>query len=335
MPRTPTFICKVLLGLAASLAAFAQSAAQFPTVKRDGFANMVLTDGTSFVPRNPISRAKGGDDVIYWIQWNGPVPHSTLRCVITGPDTNLDDTENFASAEPGGYSVCGMETDDSDGGVFTFTQYLNGEKVGEKSITIDKQSFFGNLSLRKKWKWLVGALAGIILLAYWIRRKMTGDKRSLSAVMGGEAPDVPKKPGARGSVSIGSMTGPASGNLPPLATAPKVDPAEELARKLETFKRSLAVDPAFRLSKPEDVLPIAKAARAAGDPQIAVAALRGFDKINPGHALIPDVYLLSAKVMAEDLDNKDMARKILQHVLAKYPGHYLAQEAKRYLESLT
>jgi len=82
------------------------------------------------------------------------------------------------------------------------------------------------------------------------------------------------------------------------------------------------------------VLPIAKAARAAGDTNTAIAAVRGFDKAFPANALIPDVFVFTAKLMAEDLKNTEMARKIAEHVIAKYPGHYLAQEAKRILQTL-
>ena len=70
------------------------------------------------------------------------------------------------------------------------------------------------------------------------------------------------------------------------------------------------------------------------DPNAAIGAMRGFDKLNPGHSAIPEVYLLSAQIMAEDLKNTAMARKILEHVLAKHPGHHVAQEAKRYLQTL-
>ena len=57
---------------------------------RDGFAAMVLTDGTSFLPRTRITRAESGDDIVYWIQWQEPIPRSQLRCVISGPGTNID-----------------------------------------------------------------------------------------------------------------------------------------------------------------------------------------------------------------------------------------------------
>ena len=62
--------------------------------------------------------------------------------------------------------------------------------------------------------------------------------------------------------------------------------------------------------------------------------MRGFDKTFPGHSLIPDVFVFSAKLLAEDFKNHDMARKILEHVVAKYPGHHLAQEARNYLKGM-
>jgi tetratricopeptide (TPR) repeat protein len=340
------------------------------TKLRQGFATMLVTDGVSLIPRNPVNRAHAGDDVYFWIQWKEPVPKSSLRCVITGPDnTNIDETQNFAEAEGEGFSVCGMETEDSDGGTYYFTQYLDGEKVGESSINIEKEPFF-KLSMRKKWKYMLGALGFVAIGAYWIRRKMTGDTRSLKQVLGGESA---AERAVQDAIAIGTKAG-GGVAVPPIAArvpeAPKPDPATELrkmglqfqmligqpdksqglelgaryigqllkagreADALKVFKECLAASPAFRLAQAEEVLPMAKAARAANDPQAAVAAVRGFDKAYPGHALIPDVYLFSAKLMAEDLRNVDMARKILEHVLAKYPGHYLAQEAKRYLQAM-
>jgi hypothetical protein len=344
------------------------SPAEALTKMREGFASMVVTDGTSLMPRNRITVGHAGDEVVYWIQWKEPVPKSSLRCVITGPDTNLDDTENFAEAEGEGYSICGMQADDADAGTFHFTQYLDGEKVGEASILVEKQSFFSDLSFRKKWKYMMGALAAIILAVYWIRRKMTGDTRALKEILGGEAPAAAA---VRDAIVIGSRANPAGAPAAAPATAnskakdgpdlkklgaqfeyymgqPDKSQGLDAGRRylaaliaakddggaIKVLKQCAAADPAFRLSNPDDVLPLAKAARAAGDSQAAVAAVRGFDKAFPGHALIPDVFLFTAKLLAEDLRNTEMAKKILEHILQKYPGHYLAQEARRYLQSM-
>lgn len=356
------FAIVVALGL---LAVFARDAAA-ATKMRDGFATLLATDGVSLIPRNPVTQAHGGDDVYYWIQWKEPVPRSVLRCVVTGPDTDIDETQNFAEAEGEGFSVCGMETEDSDAGTFVFKQYLDGELVGEKSIVLEKEPFFGKLSLRRKFKWMMGGLGLVLLGGYWVRRKATGDTRSFKEVMGGE-PD-PRK--AAGALRIGARVAAAQAmETAPAPVAPPADEAEVLrkaglqyralmaqpdkskaleagrayigqllkardaAEAAKVFKECVAADGAFRLA-PEQVLPVARAARAAGDPQAAVAAVRGFDKANPGHALIPEVYVFSARLMAEDLDNAAMARRILQHVVEKYPGHHVAPEAKRYLQAM-
>ena len=345
------------IALAAVPAAFAANV----TKMREGFATMLLVDGNSLIPRNPTTRAQAGDDVYYWIQWKEPVPKSQLRCVITGPDTNIDETEFFLEDQAEGFSVCGMETEDSDSGTFTFTQYLDGEKVGQSTIFLEKRPFFR--SVRQKWKWMMGGLSLVILAVYWVRRKMTGDTRSLKEVVGGESK---AQAAVRDALVIGGKVGaaPAAAAAAPgneadelrkaglqfqtMIAQPDKAKGLELGRRyagmllkakneseaLKVFKACLAADPAFRLSQAEDVLPLAKAARAAKDPNAAIAAVRGFDKAFPGHAQIPDVFVFSAKLLAEDLGNAAMARKILEHVLQKYPGHYLAQEAKRYLQQM-
>jgi hypothetical protein len=112
------------------------------------------------------------------------------------------------------------------------------------------------------------------------------------------------------------------------APAPLTD-----ADKLKIFRQRLALDAQYRPA-PDEVLALARAARGAKDSTTAVAIVRGFDKANPGHADVPQVYFFSAQLMAEDLGDRDMARKILEHLLKRFPGHYIAREAKAYLDGL-
>ena len=100
------------------------------------------------------------------------------------------------------------------------------------------------------------------------------------------------------------------------------------------FKRCRAVNAEFQPLEAGEALPIAKAARALKDPTTAIGVLRGFDKRNPGHADIPAVYVFSARLLCEDLGDAEMAKRILEHVLKKYPGHSIAAEAGLLLKTL-
>ena len=203
------------------------------------------------------------------------------------------------------------------------------ELVSERKIAIESNSLFGKMTMKKEAKYAIGGLAVLFLAVYWVRKKLAGDHEGAAEVLApaGEvrARRDPVVIGARLQAEAAAQAGGTFERKPQPAEPPD---------RLAVFKKSLAVDPAFRPTRAEDVLPIAKEARAAGDAHTAIAALRGFDKVHPGHELVPDVYFFSARLMAEDLKNTAMARKVLEHLVQKYPGHYLAQEAKRYLTSL-
>jgi hypothetical protein len=321
-------------GLLCILALLAPAAASSATKIDEGFATLVRPDGEHLAPANRVSRASAGDDVFYWVQWKDhPVGRSTLRCVVkdAAGKVIVDESETYTDSVAEGYSICALDTDvrGFEGGSYQFALYLDGELAAERSLPIEKKSFFGKIGLVRQFKWALGGLAAIGLAIYWVRKKMQGDHEGAAEVFA-PAADVkmardPVVIGARLAAEALSQGG---GTFERKPQPP--DPADQLA----IFKKSLCVDPGFRPSRPEDALPIAKAARAAGDPHTAVAALRGFDKAHPGHALIPEVYFFSAKLMAEDLNNAEMAKKVLAHILQKYPGHHVAPEAKRYLQSM-
>jgi len=274
---------------------------------------------------NRVSSAFSDDAVYYWMRVKEREgAKSKTRCVVTDPNgvPLIDEVEEFDEEGDEGYLFCGVDGDEKElaAGTHTFAIYLNGEKLGERAVPIEKRSFFGKLGIYRQFKWALGGLAMLIIGYYWIRKKLYGDKTIDAA--------FPEKP-AKGApkVQIGSRVAGAT-PAPAAPAAPSVDD------QLNGFKAKLAADPGFRIARAEDVLPIARAARAAGDSKTAVAAVRGFDKAFPAHALIPDVFVFSAKVLAEDFKNHDMARKILEHVVARYPGHYLAQEARNYLKEM-
>jgi len=320
----------LLVFVAALSAAIDVSAAV--TILEEGVSTGVTRRGNL----NKVTKAFTTDQVYYWIRYEGTDgKKSTMRCVVTDPrGVPIDDSKDVFEEEAGGdnWTLCGVDGDEMDlvAGTYKFEISLNGEKIGERTVPVEAQSFFGQLTARKKYKYGMAALSLAIILFFWIRKKFFGDKTFDEA-----AKETFGKPAAAGAggVVIGSRV---AGAMPgaTAAQAPKTPPPPTPADLAVNFKAKLAADPNFKLAKAEEVLPIAKAARAAGDSKTAIAAVRGFDKTFPGHALIPDVFLFSAKLLSEDFKNHDMARKILEHVIAKYPGHYLAQEAKTYLKGM-
>lgn len=274
-----------------------------------------------------LNRGKAGDDVVYWIQWQDLDPRTKVQCTVRKDNASgevLFEEDGEIDSDEGTYSLCAMETDGEDAGNYWFSQTVGGEKAGERIIVLESGSWWNGLSMYRKWKYGIGGLALVIVGAGWIRKKMGG----AAATEGAADADAQGKL-AKAGVVIGSKL---KESAAPAEPPPPPKPSGEDA--YQAFKKRLAVDKAARVGEAEEVLPIAKAARAAGDANTAIAALRGFDKAFPGNSLIPDVFVFTAKLMAEDLKNTDMARKILEHVVAKYPGHDLAQEAKRALQAL-
>jgi hypothetical protein len=242
-----------------------------------------------------------------------------------------------------------------------------GPRPEEARLTLrDFQAPQGALSPWKKFRYVLAAGLLLFVVAFWLWRRMRGDTRSLRQAVRGEAAMTPEAlvigNRAASEAALARASAPAANSasqeaerlrkmdlqFQALIAAADKKPAVELGRsyigsllkaRRETdaarvFRECLAADPAFQTAQAEEALPIAKAARAAGDATTAVAALRGFDKRYPGHALLPEVYVFSAKLMAQDLGNAEMARKILMHVVARYPGHHLTPDAKKELAAL-
>jgi hypothetical protein len=315
---------RLLLVFVAALCAAVDVAAA-TTILEEGVSTGVTRRGNL----NKVSKAFTTDQIYYWIRYEGTDgKKSTMHCVVTDPNgIPIDDSKDVFEEEAGGdnWTMCGVDGDEMDlaAGTYKFQISLNGERIGERMVPVEARSFFGQLSARKKYKYALGVLGLIILVGGWVLKKVRAKKADDEAA----APAG----GTRG-VKIGANVASVGAAAP--AAAPKAPPPPSPADLAVDFKARLAKDPASKLARAEEVLPIAKAARAAGDSKTAIAAVRGFDKTFPGHALIPDVFVFSAKLLAEDFKNPDMARKILEHVVAKYPGHHLAQEARNYLKGM-
>ena len=84
----------------------------------------------------------------------------------------------------------------------------------------------------------------------------------------------------------------------------------------------------------DHIAPLAQAAIRNSKPQLAGRLIKGFDKKHAVHADIPKVYLVGAQLMAEWGGKPEEARRILEHLLKRFPTDAVALEAGRYLAAL-
>jgi tetratricopeptide (TPR) repeat protein len=103
---------------------------------------------------------------------------------------------------------------------------------------------------------------------------------------------------------------------------------------LAALRKLMALDPAFAVQDGDVVLPTATAAAQASDPALAADLLRNFDKRFPKHKDTPAVFFLGAKLLSEQSRQHEKAAKILRAVLAHFPDHAVAEEARTYLAVL-
>jgi hypothetical protein len=92
--------------------------------------------------------------------------------------------------------------------------------------------------------------------------------------------------------------------------------------------------PAWQPAAAELVVPLARRALERGRYEQAGALLRGFDKRWPGHADLPEVYLLGARVLGEGARNEAGARRLFEHLVASHPDTPAAAQARRHLAAL-
>ncbi len=88
----------------------------------------------------------------------------------------------------------------------------------------------------------------------------------------------------------------------------------------------------WQLNEAGLVVPLARRSLERGRFEQAGALLRGFDKRWPGHADLPEVYLLGGRLLAEGARDAAGARRLFEHVIAAYPGSAAAAQARRFLQ---
>ncbi len=110
--------------------------------------------------------------------------------------------------------------------------------------------------------------------------------------------------------------------------------AKQAPQAVVALRTLLGMDPNFTVADGDVVLPTATAALQAREAAMAVKLLKGFDKRFPQHQDLPAVFFLGAKMMSEQMRQHDKAATLLRSVLAKFPGHAIADEVKAYLSVL-
>lgn len=103
---------------------------------------------------------------------------------------------------------------------------------------------------------------------------------------------------------------------------------------LAAWRKLRGLDPQFEIREADPVLPIASAASRQGEHELALQLVRGFDKRFPGHADLPGVVFLGARLLSEHGRQHGKAAQLLRALLARYPDHVIAAEARTYLTVL-
>lgn len=105
-----------------------------------------------------------------------------------------------------------------------------------------------------------------------------------------------------------------------------------LDEALQVLAEEAGRRPGHALQEADLVVPLARRALELGRYEQAGALLRGFDKRWPGHADLPEVYLLGGRLLVEGARDEAGARRLFEHVLAAYPASPAAAQARRQLQ---
>jgi len=120
----------------------------------------------------------------------------------------------------------------------------------------------------------------------------------------------------------------ARGLMDELLAAGRVAAAAQLYS--DCRKRELDCRPA----SPLHYLPLARQLRGLGLARDAVTLSKGFHERFPASDDAPALYLEVVAALSEDLQRDDLARKLLDFVLQRYPEHERAVDARRYRDIL-
>ncbi len=100
---------------------------------------------------------------------------------------------------------------------------------------------------------------------------------------------------------------------------------------LDTFADCMAADSKCHMWSGELAYDFAGRAHGQGRHDLALGLLNGFAKHYAEHKLIPQAYLLAARILCEQKGQDAQARKLLTDLLRRYPNHEATPEIERYL----
>ena len=101
------------------------------------------------------------------------------------------------------------------------------------------------------------------------------------------------------------------------------------------FRRLWEIEPEFKPAYSEEVLKLASEAHRCRQYETALALMNGFEQKYPGHADIPPLCFLTARILSEALRRDDAARETLETLCEKFPRHEtVVSEAIPYLRAL-
>ncbi|MDH5325061.1 MAG: DUF4013 domain-containing protein [Gammaproteobacteria bacterium] len=106
--------------------------------------------------------------------------------------------------------------------------------------------------------------------------------------------------------------------------------ANNYSRASEVFKRCAVLDKSFFPSDPDKYFALASVLREKRDFVAAVTLINGFHNRFTNHIQIPQLYLLAAAILCEDLEKEQQAMKILSFLNSHYQNHPQSGDISKY-----
>ncbi len=102
------------------------------------------------------------------------------------------------------------------------------------------------------------------------------------------------------------------------------------AKALDVAAECLEADPGFRLSSPQDVLPLARIAFAQRRHGLVLRLTSGFAKHHRQHPDLAENYFLAAQSMLEKGEQPDKPVGLVRQIRKRFPDHPLAEDMARF-----